>query len=102
MNKTTCLAGICLSLSLLTGCSDSNDFTPVSGMDGLAIYANACANCHGENGSGKFGFLLKLAGSDGSTEEIVEMIRNGGHFMPAFPNIGSQQAEQVAAYLKSL
>jgi mono/diheme cytochrome c family protein len=102
MDKTTYLAGICLSASLLTGCSDSNDFTPASGMDGMDIYAKACANCHGENGSGKFGFLLKLEGSEDSAEEIVNKIRNGGHIMPAFPNINTQQAELVATYLKSL
>jgi mono/diheme cytochrome c family protein len=102
MKKTTYLAGICLSASLLAGCSDNNNFTPVSGMDGMDIYANACVNCHGENGSGKFGFLLKLAGSDESADEIVDKIRNGGHFMPAFPNINTQQAELVATYLKSL
>jgi cytochrome c551 len=102
MIKATYLAGICLSASLLTGCSENNTYTPVSGMDGVDIYANACASCHGENGSGKFGFLLKLVGSDSSYEEIVEMIQQGGHFMPAFPNIDEQQATQLADYLKSL
>jgi mono/diheme cytochrome c family protein len=102
MNKTTYLAGICLSATLFAGCSENNNYTPVSGMDGMDIYANACTNCHGENGKGKFGFLLKLAGSDTSSEEIIGMIKNGGHFMPAFPNIDEQQASQLADYLKSL
>ncbi|MEW8028599.1 MAG: cytochrome c [Candidatus Thiodiazotropha sp.] len=102
MKKATYLAGICLSGFLLTGCSDSNDFKPVAGMDGMDIYANACSSCHGENGSGKFGFLLKLTGTDANTEEIVGMIRNGGHIMPAFPNIDAQHAELVAAYIKAL
>jgi cytochrome c551 len=102
MKKTTYLAGIYLTASLLTGCSDSNDFTPVSGMDGMDIYASACANCHGENGGGKFGFLLKLVGSDAPVEDIVGMIQKGGHIMPAFPNIDEQQAKLVATYIKSL
>ncbi|MGD8911763.1 MAG: cytochrome c [Candidatus Thiodiazotropha sp.] len=102
MKKTTCLAGICLTASLLTGCNESNDFTPVSGMDGMDIYASACANCHGENGTGLFGLFLKLAGSDAPAEEIVGMIQKGGHIMPAFPNIDEQQAKLVATYLKSL
>lgn len=101
MKKTTYIAGACLSLSLLTGCSENN-FTPVSGMDGMDIYANACASCHGENGAGKFGFLLKLADSEASNEKIVGMIRKGGHIMPAFPNIDDQQAGLVADYIKSL
>jgi mono/diheme cytochrome c family protein len=102
MKKTTYLASALLTLPLLTGCSDNNDFTPVSGMDGMDIYVNACASCHGEQGSGKFGFLLKLAGIDSSNEEIVGMIQKGGHIMPAFPNINEQQAVLVAGYLKSL
>jgi mono/diheme cytochrome c family protein len=102
MKKTAYLAGIYLSAALLTGCSDSNNFTPVSGMDGMDIYASACANCHGENGGGKFGFLLKLAGSEASEEEIVGLIQKGGHIMPAFPNIDAQQAKLVATYIKSL
>jgi cytochrome c551 len=102
MKKTTYLAGIYLTLTLLTGCSKSNDFTPTSGMDGMDIYTSTCASCHGEKGGGKLGFLLKLAGSEASTEEIVGMIQKGGHIMPAFPNISAQQAELIAAYIKSL
>ncbi|MEW7996600.1 MAG: cytochrome c [Candidatus Thiodiazotropha endolucinida] len=102
MKKATCLAGICLAGSLLTGCSDNNDFKPATGMDGMDIYANACSHCHGVNGSGKFGFLLKLTGSGSNTEEIVHKIRNGGHIMPAFPNIDTQHAGLVAAYIKTL
>ncbi|MEW8425275.1 MAG: cytochrome c [Candidatus Thiodiazotropha sp.] len=102
MNKTTYAAGICLLGSLITGCSDSNDFKPVAGMGAMDIYANACSSCHGENGSGKFGLLLKLAGSEATRDEIVDKIRNGGHIMPAFPNIDTEDAGLVASYLKSL
>ncbi|MEW8505936.1 MAG: cytochrome c [Candidatus Thiodiazotropha sp.] len=102
MKKTTYVAGICLLASLVAGCSDSNEFKPLAGMDALDIYANACASCHGENGSGKFGVMLKLAGSNASLDEIVGKIRNGGHIMPAFPNIDTDQAKLVAGYIKSL
>ncbi|MES9940394.1 MAG: cytochrome c [Candidatus Thiodiazotropha sp. 6PLUC2] len=101
MKKTIYITGITLLALTLTGCSDSNDFKPVAGMDGMDIYANACSSCHGSNGQGKFGFLLKLAGTDDSSEEISEKIINGGHIMPAFPNISQQEAEKVAAYLKA-
>ena len=101
MGKTTYIAGICLLGSLLTGCS-ARDFKPVSGMNGKDIFANACSGCHGDNGGGKFGFLLKLAGTEETSDEIVEKIRNGGHIMPAFPNIDEQSAALVADYLKSL
>jgi mono/diheme cytochrome c family protein len=101
MIKTTYLSGVSLLALILSGCSGSNDFEPAAGMDGLDIYANACASCHGESGQGKFGFLLKLAGTDVNPEDISAKIINGGKLMPAFPNINQQQAEQVAAYLKS-
>ncbi len=101
MGKTTYIAGICLLGSLVAGCSDSN-FKPVSGMDGKDIFANACSGCHGENASGKFGFLLKLAGTEATTDEIVSKIRDGGHIMPAFPNIDTQSATLVSDYLKGL
>lgn len=103
MKKTTYSAATGLLLLLaLSGCSDSNDFQPAAGMDAVDIFANACSSCHGENGQGKFGFLLKLAGTDAPAEEISEKILKGGHLMPAFPNINQQQAEVVAAYLKAL
>ncbi|MEJ2621046.1 MAG: cytochrome c [Candidatus Thiodiazotropha sp.] len=100
MKKTTNLLSITLLALTLSGCSGSNDFKPAAGMDGLDIYANACTSCHGDGGQGKFGFLLKLAGTDESPKEITEKIINGGKLMPAFPNINQQQAEQVADYLK--
>ena len=52
MNRTTYLAGASLLALALTGCSDTNDFKPVTGMDGMDIYANACASCHGDGGKG--------------------------------------------------
>ncbi|MES9860981.1 MAG: cytochrome c [Candidatus Thiodiazotropha sp. LLP2] len=101
MNKIFYITSISLLVLALSGCSDSNNFKPVTGMDGMDIYANACSSCHGSNGQGKFGFLLKLAGTDDSTEEISEKIIKGGHIMPSFPNISQQEAEKVAAYLKA-
>jgi mono/diheme cytochrome c family protein len=100
MKKTTYLSSVLLLALTLSGCSDSNDFKPAAGMDGLDIYANACSSCHGDGGQGKFGFLLKIAGTDESPEEISAKIINGGKWMPAFPNIDQQQAEQLADYLK--
>lgn len=102
MIRMTKLAGISLLVLLLTGCSEVNDFKPVAGMDAMDIYAHACSNCHGDGGSGKFGMLLKIAGTDEKTDEIVDKVLNGGHIMPAFPNINKQQAESIAAYLKAL
>jgi mono/diheme cytochrome c family protein len=102
MKKTTYLAGTALLSLALSGCSGSNDFKPTAGMDSMVIYTNACASCHGDSGQGKFGFLLKLSGTDAATEAITEKITKGGHLMPAFPNISQQEAEGLAAYIKAL
>jgi len=101
MGKTTRIIATCLLAAGLGGCSGSKDFTPTQGMAPEAIFAEACSTCHGENGGGKLGFLLSIAGTDTSVEEIVNKIQNGGHIMPAFPNIGATEARAVAEYIKA-
>ncbi len=86
---------------LLTGCGGSNDYTPAAGADAATIFAGACASCHGDGGGGKFGFLLKVAGTDEPTEEIAAHIAGGGPVMPAFPNIAESDRMALAAYLKT-
>ncbi|MET0066597.1 MAG: c-type cytochrome [Candidatus Thiodiazotropha sp.] len=100
MIKTTSIAGISLLALSLSGCSDVNDYKPGTGLDGKAMFDQACASCHGESGTGKFGFLLKISGSDESAEEIAEKISKGGSVMPAFPNISHEEALGIALYLK--
>lgn len=101
MFKTTQIIAACLVAGSLSGCSDSA-FKPAENMPANEIFAQVCAGCHGDSGAGKFGFLLQLAGTDLSAEEIVEKVRQGGHVMPAFPNISEGEAVAIAAYLKSL
>jgi mono/diheme cytochrome c family protein len=100
MFKTTQFIGTCLVAASLSGCSN-RDFTPAENMPANQLFAEACAGCHGDNAQGKFGFLLSIAGSDLPAEEIVQKIRQGGHVMPAFPNIGETEALAVAEYIKS-
>jgi len=100
MDKTTSIMGACLLAASLSGCS-SKDFKPAEGMGANELFAQACTACHGENGSGKFGFLLKVAGSKTPLQGMADKIRNGGYVMPAFPNISEADALAVAGYLKS-
>jgi mono/diheme cytochrome c family protein len=100
MHKTTTIMGACLLAASLAGCSGSNDFKPTEGMGASELFKQACSTCHGENGNGKFGFLLKIADSEAPLQEIVDKIHNGGHVMPAFPNISEADALAVAGYLK--
>ncbi len=98
MDKTTRIMGACLLAAGLSGCS--KDFTPSEGMGASEIFTQACAACHGDNGQGKFGFLLKVAGSETPLPEMADKIRNGGYVMPAFPNISEADALAIAGYLK--
>jgi len=99
MDKTTSIMGACLLAASLSGCS-SKDFTPSEGMGASEISAQACTACHGEGGNGKFGFLLKIAGSQTPLQEMADKIRNGGYVMPAFPNISEADALAIAGFLK--
>lgn len=100
MDKTTSIMGACLLAASLSGCSGSNDFKPTDGMGASELFAQACSSCHGENGNGKFGFLLAIAGSEKPLQELADTIRNGGYVMPAFPNISEAEALAVTGYLK--
>jgi mono/diheme cytochrome c family protein len=93
--------GACLISATLCGCSASKDYKPAEGMSAEQIFAEACSGCHGDEGEGKFGFLLSIAGTQTAGEELTTLIRNGGHLMPAFTQIDKETAEALVAYLKS-
>ena len=97
--KVILVALACLGLA---ACGQ-RDYTPAAGVTAETIFAEACESCHGVTGTGKFGFLLKIADSDHPhpINEIAEKIIKGGHVMPAFPNIDQKSAEAVAQYLNS-
>lgn len=101
MGKTTHIIATGLLAAGLGGCSGSRDFTPTQGMAPEALFTQACSGCHGENGGGKLGFLLSIAGTETAVEEMVNKIQNGGHIMPAFPNISEADARAVAEYIKA-
>ncbi|MCU7843781.1 MAG: cytochrome c [Candidatus Thiodiazotropha sp. (ex Monitilora ramsayi)] len=100
MKKTTLLTIMALATLGLSGCGGNDEFKPTDGMPVNDLFAQACASCHGENGSGKFGFLLKIAGSEDAIEDMAQKIRDGGHIMPAFVNISQSEAISIATYVK--
>ena len=102
MKKTTSLLAIPALTLMLTGCGGPEDFTPASGMSAEEIFASACSGCHGDKGSGKFGFLLKIAGDADAAAEVDEKLKYGGKIMPSFPNIGEADRAALAEYIKSL
>ncbi len=94
---------VALAAMSLTACGD-NDYTPAANVGAKTIFTEACASCHGDAGVGKFGILLKLAGSEQPypVSEVVTKVIKGGHIMPAFPNIDQKDAEALAGYINSL
>jgi len=84
--------------------------TPATGADDLAaghnLFATQCARCHGVGGTGGIGPslthpTLKHATND---DELVGVIINGipGTAMAGFWNFTSDEAKQVAAYVRTL
>ena len=78
--------------------------SPVWAKDAASIYKSKCAACHGAQGEGKTG--PKLAGTSLSEDDIVKALTTGGlskapHTKP-FKGADSKNAQQVAAYVKSL
>ncbi len=102
MTKMTRLFALSILAAALSGCGGPSDYKPTAGMTAADIFADACQACHGENGAGKFGFLLKIAGSETSAEEIATLLKDGGHIMPSFPNMSEEEHLTMAAYIKAL
>ena len=85
-----------LLTATLTGCGGPDNYTPKAGMAPSEIFAEACASCHGADGSGKFGFLLKVTGVDASQAQVAKHIASGGPVMPGFPNIRERNTWQIS------
>jgi len=102
MKKTPQIIALTTLTACLTGCMGPNDFTPSEGMSPADIFSSTCQTCHGENGAGKFGFLLGISGTDESMEEIAAKIGEGSTLMPSFPNISDEDRLSIAAYVMAL
>lgn len=85
---------------LLSGCGGNSEYTPAAGSSAAQIYADACAGCHGAQGEGKFGVLLKIAGTTHAAADLGSKVRSGGPIMPAFVNIGEADAVAVGEYVR--
>jgi len=89
MKRLTMLTAV-TALAATTGCSVSNDFTPVAGNTGEEIFSNACIDCHTPDGS----YIFDISPEKANIETISTIISKGELIMPAFPNI--QGAELIA------
>jgi len=81
---------------------ESAKIPPATGVPrtGAAVYAAACASCHGSDKSGRerapslIGIAARL-----STEQLQEVLERGHGFMPSFANLPEDEKRAVIAYL---
>ena len=73
--------------------------------DGEALFAQHCAVCHGERGTGGVGTPLALESflSTVSDEFLTETIRHGrpGRVMPAFPTLSNSQVKAIVGHIRT-
>jgi mono/diheme cytochrome c family protein len=86
---------------LLAACGGPSEFKAEANASAEAMFAAACVKCHGERGQGKWGFLLKIAGSAKGKDELAAVLHSGGKLMPSFPNLSQDQRLALVDYLKS-
>lgn len=87
-----------------TGCNGKGDDT--SGVTGDAtagatVYANTCAACHNDDGSGQEGYSPSLVDEipDQTDDELTSIIQDGYGDMPA-QNLSEQDLADVIAYCR--
>ena len=65
--------------------------------DGEQVFADNCAGCHKEDGSGGFGPNIQ---SQTDVNHVVQQVTNGGAKMPAFKGqLTDAQIQAVATYV---
>lgn len=96
--KTLAIAAAGILLSAC-GAGGVNDFKAAQGDAAPEMFAAGCANCHGSDGSGKFGFMFKLEPAGKSVEELATTILTGREGMPAFPNLNEAQRKALAEHI---
>jgi cytochrome c oxidase cbb3-type subunit III len=78
---------------------------PTQAADGALLYAQNCAACHGENGSGGIGVPLSLPSFHAlaSTDHLRKTIRLGrpGRVMPAFATLADAEVDAIVAHIGS-
>ena len=76
--------------------------TLITTGEGAAIFAQACAVCHGARGEGKGGLGNPLRGRALPLAHIKEVVRRGKNKMPALPHIQGEALDNVARYVNEL
>ncbi len=93
--KKQILAIATLGVTLLSGCSSTNDFTPAADASGEDIFKQACAQCH----SADVGKIYDLDADAAKPDAIKAKINGGSMAMPGFPNIKGSQLDELVDYV---
>jgi mono/diheme cytochrome c family protein len=92
------ITAVFLLVNYLIFTAKVNDYTPTT-SDPAVIYREVCVECHGKGGEGE-GFLYPdLAKELIDEKEVIEIVRNGALFMPAFPNIQDSTLRKLSDYV---
>ena len=70
--------------------------------DGLAIYSQTCAACHGERGEGRNELGNPLRGRALPPAYVKEVVRRGKNKMPALPHVRGEALDNVAKFVNEL
>ena len=102
-----------LACTGVVGCSRSVSSTESAAVDGSALFAQACAKCHGADGRGGLAMAangprpIDLTSQEWhrarSDQEIVVAIRSGRGAMPPFGDVLTpEQIDALGAYVRRL
>ncbi len=77
----------------------------IAAPDGAQLYADNCATCHGDKGSGGVGVPLALPSFLENVDDnfLRQTIRRGrpGRVMPAFPKLSAAQLDALVGHIRS-
>lgn len=90
------------TISKLRKVQDVNEDGNVSRLQlGRQIYVQNCSSCHGIERKGIPPTYPGVENLEIPKSEIIDIIKNGGNIMPAFPQFKEQELKALSAYLES-
>ena len=78
----------------------SDEYVPTT-SDPAVVYREACVRCHGADGKGQGPLYPDLLEAYMEKEAVLNIVRNGEMFMPAFPNIPDSTLNRLADFMSN-
>ena len=92
------IVAIFILINFLMFSGQDSDYTPTT-SDPAVVFREVCVECHGKRGEGEGFFYPDLAKELINKEDVIEIVRNGALFMPAFPNIQDSTLRKLSEYV---